>query len=120
MAKPTQLSLPFSSMSLRRVDPETNCFRFYALDIERDMFEQTLLARRLGRIGTYGRARFDEHPDEDSARSALAALVLAKQGRGYRDDFPTLRPSPNHGSDHDGLTLAPARVDEMIEPPLPF
>jgi predicted DNA-binding WGR domain protein len=54
MPKPTQLSLPLPSMSLRRVDPASNCFRFYLLDIERDLFGQTVLARRWGRIGTYG------------------------------------------------------------------
>jgi predicted DNA-binding WGR domain protein len=94
MRKPTQLQLPFSSMSLRRIDAEANCYRFYVLDIEKDLFGETVLARRWGRIGTYGKARFDQYPDEEAARAALAALVLAKQKRGYRDAMPSFLGAP--------------------------
>jgi len=43
MRKPTQLALPFSSISLRWVDETANCRRFYAVEIQRDSFGQTLL-----------------------------------------------------------------------------
>ncbi len=42
---------------LRRVDPEENIARFYALMIERDLFGRVVLVRRWGRIGTHGRER---------------------------------------------------------------
>jgi predicted DNA-binding WGR domain protein len=107
-------------MSLRRVDPASNCFRFYRLDIERDLFGQTVLARRWGRLGSYGRSRFDDYPDEEAARAALAAMVLAKQRRGYRDDMSALRTPSAQRSSPEGLTFEAALVDEASEPPLPF
>ena len=70
---------------LRRVDPETNVHRFYALMIERDLFGHVVLVRRWGRIGTRGRERMDPHPDEMAAAEALASLAAAKRRRGYQD-----------------------------------
>jgi predicted DNA-binding WGR domain protein len=121
MRKLTQMQLPFSSMSLRRIDAEANCRRFYVVDIERDLFGRTVLARRWGRIGTYGRARFDDYPDEDTAHAALAALVLAKQRRGYQDSMvcDAVPPRPLRGG-HDDHTFASVSIDETAEPPLPF
>jgi predicted DNA-binding WGR domain protein len=108
-------------MSLRRIETEANCHRFYALDVERDLFGQTLLARRWGRIGTYGKARFDQYPDEEAARAALAALVLAKQKRGYRDSMASFSGAPKtQRGDYDGHTFEHAPIDKEREPPLPF
>jgi predicted DNA-binding WGR domain protein len=108
-------------MSLRRIDADANCHRFYALDVERDLFGQTLLARRWGRIGTYGKARFDQYPNEEAARAALAALVLAKQKRGYRDATPLLsRALKTERYCHDVNTFEHAPIDETREPTLPF
>jgi predicted DNA-binding WGR domain protein len=121
MQKPTQLQLPFSSMSLHRIDAGSNCHRFYALDVERDLFGQTLLARRWGRIGTYGRARYDEYPDTETAHAALAALALAKQRRGYQDRmlYTGDPPKPRRGG-HDDHSSDRISIDAMTEPPLPF
>ena len=121
MRKPTQLQLPFSSMSLRRIDADANCHRFYALDVERDLFGQTLLARRWGRIGTYGRARYDEYPDAETAHAALAALALAKQRRGYQDRMLCTGdpPKPQRGG-HDDHSSDRISIDAVAEPPLPF
>jgi predicted DNA-binding WGR domain protein len=121
MRKPTQLQLPFASISLRRIDAEANCYRFYVLDIERDLFGQTVLARRWGRMGTYGKARFDQYPDEDAAHAALAALALNKQKRGYRDATPPfLKVLKTERYCHDGNSFDHAPIDEMREPTLPF
>ncbi|GEO19143.1 WGR domain-containing protein [Microvirga aerophila] len=121
MRKPTQLQLPFSSMSLRRIETEANYHRFYALELERDLFGQTLLARRWGRIGTCGKARFDQYPDEEAARAALAALVLAKQKRGYRDSMASFLGTQKTQRDacHD-QPFEHAPIDEAREPTLPF
>ena len=70
---------------LRRVDPETNVARFYALMIERDLFGHVVLVRRWGRIGTRGRERSDPHETEAGAAEAMAKLAAAKRRRGYRD-----------------------------------
>jgi predicted DNA-binding WGR domain protein len=122
MRKPQQLQLPFSSISLRRIDAETNCSRFYVLDVERDLFGRTVLARRWGRIGTYGRARFDEHPDEEAAHAALASLALAKQRRGYKDRmlFAAEPPNPQKSGHGSNASRSMGPSDDMIEPALPF
>ena len=73
------------TLVLRRVDPEENIARFYALMIERDLFGHVVLVRRWGRIGTRGRERTDLHADETAAAEALASLAAAKRRRGYQD-----------------------------------
>jgi predicted DNA-binding WGR domain protein len=122
MRKPTQLQLPFSSMSLRRVDADANCYRFYVLDVERDLFGRTVLARRWGRIGTHGRERFDEYPDAEAAHAALALLAAAKQRRGYQDRmlFAVEPPKPQKSGHDSNASRSMDLIDEMIEPALPF
>src|SRR4051812_37996816 len=82
--KPAQLALPFLAASLRRVDPARNMARFYSLEVERDLFGRAVVVRRWGRIGTAGRTRVDEHPDEGRAVAALVKLEASKRRRGYR------------------------------------
>ena len=81
---PEQLALPFPAAGLRRVDPARNMARFYSMDVERDLFGRVVLVRRWGRIGTAGRTRLDEHPDEGRALAALLAIEARKKRRGYR------------------------------------
>jgi predicted DNA-binding WGR domain protein len=57
---------------------------FYSMDVERDLFGCVVVVRRWGRIGTAGRTRMDEHPNEGRALAALAAIERQKRGRGYR------------------------------------
>ena len=73
------------SLVLRRIDPERNVARFYALTIERDLFGRTVLVRHWGRIGGRGRERTDEHASEDAAAAALGKLAAAKRRRGYQE-----------------------------------
>ena len=73
------------TLFLRRVDPDTNVARFYALMIEHDLFGRTVLVRHWGRIGGRGRERTDEHVSEAAAAEALAKLAAAKRRRGYQD-----------------------------------
>ena len=68
---------------MRRVDPTRNMARFYSLDVERDLFGRVVLVRRWGRIGTAGKVRLDEYPEEGRAFAALAALERQKVRRGY-------------------------------------
>jgi len=68
---------------LRRINPERNMARFYSMDIERDLFGHVILVRRWGRIGTAGRTREEEHPDEGRAVAALVKLESRKQRHGY-------------------------------------
>ena len=70
---------------LRRVDPNANVARFYALMIEHDLFGHVVLVRRWGRVGTRGRERSDPHADEAAAAEAMEKLAAAKRRRGYQD-----------------------------------
>jgi len=73
------------TLFLRRVEPEKNVARFYALMIERDLFDHIVLVRRWGRIGTRGRERSNLHANESAAAEALTKLAALKRRRGYRD-----------------------------------
>ena len=73
------------TLVLRRVEPERNVARFYALMIERDLFGHVVLVRHWGRIGTRGRERTDAYDDETAAARSLAKLAARKRRRGYRD-----------------------------------
>jgi predicted DNA-binding WGR domain protein len=65
--------------------------RFYALAVERDLFGRVVVVRQWGRIGTAGRTRLDEYPDEGRAVAAMTKLEASKRNRGYR--FHRLRPA---------------------------
>ena len=75
---------PLQPVTLRRIDPARNMARFYALEVERDLFGRIVLARRWGRIGTGGKVRLDEYTGEGEALAALLALEASKRRRGYQ------------------------------------
>ena len=77
-----QLALPFPAGSLRRIDPAQNAARFYSMDVERDLFGRVVLVRRWGRLGTFGKVRLDEHPDEERALQALMAIEAQEEAPG--------------------------------------
>ena len=73
------------TLVLRRVEPERNVARFYALMIERDLFGRVILVRHWGRIGSKGRERAEVHTDEGGGAQAMSNLAVAKRQRGYQD-----------------------------------
>ena len=75
---------PARPVTLRRIDAAKNMARFYALEVERDLFGRVVLVRRWGRIGTAGKIRLDEHKGEGEAWTALQKLHAAKKRRGYQ------------------------------------
>jgi predicted DNA-binding WGR domain protein len=75
---------PSRPITLRRIDSTKNMARFYALEVEQDLFGRHVLVRRWGRIGTAGKTRLDEHKGEGDAWIALQKLQTAKSRRGYR------------------------------------
>jgi predicted DNA-binding WGR domain protein len=79
-----QLALPFIPSGLRRIDPARNMRRFWSADVERDLFGKVVLVRRWGRIGTAGKVRVDEYPDEARALGSMEALRARKMRREYR------------------------------------
>lgn len=72
-------------IELERRHPERNMARFYALEIERDLFGHVVGHRRWGRIGTRGRDICVAYSSMDAALQAHARLDQAKRGRGYVD-----------------------------------
>jgi predicted DNA-binding WGR domain protein len=80
---PVQLPLFPERVSLARVKPELNEWRFYRLEVWPDLFGRALLVRSWGRIGTQGRMRLDLHTDTGAAVNALATIARSKARRGY-------------------------------------
>ena len=72
-----------NSLYLERRDPARNMARYYALSIERDLFDGVLAVRRWGRIGTLGRRASLPCPDRATALAVLSDIEAAKRRRGY-------------------------------------
>ena len=68
---------------LEHREPDLNCFRFYRMDVERDLFGTWVLMRNWGRIGTRGRDRIDSFDSRAAAERARDSLSTAKTRRGY-------------------------------------
>lgn len=69
---------------LALVPEAANCWRFYRLCLQDDLFGGTALLRQWGRIGTAGQSRLDLHADLGQAQAALATLLRQKIKRGYQ------------------------------------
>lgn len=79
----SQIDLFPVSAHFRRIRPERNEWRFYALSIQPELFGGAVLVRQWGRIGTRGTQRLDHHPDEGAAVNALADQIVIRRRRGY-------------------------------------
>ncbi|MBS0984626.1 MAG: WGR domain-containing protein [Gluconobacter cerinus] len=86
-APPRQFSLFPESARLQRIDPETNCWRFYRLTLQDDLFGGTVLVRSWVRLGTTGQERRERFGDPVAAQKELVRWVRVKQRRGYREDM---------------------------------
>jgi predicted DNA-binding WGR domain protein len=73
-----------NAVILHRIDPTQNMARFYALDVQRDLFGGILLVRQWGRIGTHGRIAQEMFSTEAQAIAALREYADSKRQRGYR------------------------------------
>ena len=70
-------------ISLRSIDPSRNRFRFYSLRLDRDLWDQRMLIRRYGRIGTHGHIYMEPVSSMMAARESIKDLTEAKMKRGY-------------------------------------
>ncbi|WEQ60575.1 WGR domain-containing protein (plasmid) [Novacetimonas hansenii] len=70
--KAAQLALFPLTARLRRIRPELNEWRFYAMSVQPDLFGGAALVRQWGRIGTTGSQCLDLYPDEGTAINALS------------------------------------------------
>lgn len=71
---------------LKRIDPDRNMARFYALSVEPTLFGDAALVRQWGRIGTRGQLKINLFDTKSAAETALARLAKRKLRRGYRPD----------------------------------
>lgn len=69
---------------LERVDTTSNLARFYVVEIQQDLFGETLIVRRWGRIGTHGRQLASRTPSLVEAIKQFERWSSAKARRGYR------------------------------------
>ena len=81
--KAAQLALFPLTARLRRIRPELNEWRFYAMSVQPDLFGGAALVRQWGRIGTMGSQCLDLYPDEGAAVNALTAMIRYRLKRGY-------------------------------------
>jgi len=72
-----------SIVSLERIDPERNAFRYYVLSIEPTLFEEPSLVREWGRVGRRGRRIVELCPDAAAAKVRLETWLSRKRRRGY-------------------------------------
>jgi predicted DNA-binding WGR domain protein len=70
--------------TLRRIDPARHMARFYAMDVQPDLFGCIILTKQWGRIGTHGRRVAESHATEALAVAALQRQAERKRRRGYQ------------------------------------
>jgi predicted DNA-binding WGR domain protein len=70
---------------LERRDASRNMARFYALEIETDLFGAVCAVRRWGRIGSHGRQLSITCNSIAEAEDDVKGRAAVKRRRGYRD-----------------------------------
>ena len=74
-----------TAVTLYRIDPARNMRRFYALDVQPDLFGGFMVVKEWGRIGSRGGTIMDEpHPTEALAAAAMQRQAERKRRRGYQ------------------------------------
>lgn len=71
------------AVHLIRIDPARNMRRFYALDVQPDLFGGFAVVKVWGRIGARGRMMDELHPTEADAITAMQRQAERKRRRGY-------------------------------------
>jgi len=69
---------------LERIERDQNCYRFFCLGLEPDLFGEWLLLVHWGRIGTSGRWQVRCSGSSAEMEARLARIVTGKLRRGYR------------------------------------
>jgi predicted DNA-binding WGR domain protein len=73
-----------TACTLRRIDPARHMARFYAMDVQPDLFGCIILTKQWGRIGTHGRRVGESHATEALAVAALQRQAERKRRRRYQ------------------------------------
>ena len=72
-----------TGIHLEKVAPEDNCFRYYEISVEDNLFGDRSLVIRWGRIGRLGRERIAASGSRSSLAIKASKLAQAKLKRGY-------------------------------------
>jgi predicted DNA-binding WGR domain protein len=83
---------------LLHICPEKNCFRFYNLSLEENLFGDIALVIHWGRLGTSGRIRIASSGSRDETRKYARCLARSKVRRGYIPQEENPKPSVFRGS----------------------
>ena len=73
-----------AALTLRRIDPARHMARFYAMDVQPDLFGNMMLVKQWGRIGARGRVVGETYATEAQALTALQRQAAQKRRRGYQ------------------------------------
>lgn len=68
---------------LEKVEPDSNCFRFYVIAIEKDLLSECSLMIHWGRIGTRGRYRIETGGTRNEVMRKAGSLMKSKLKKGY-------------------------------------
>jgi len=79
----TMIAQPYQ-LYVERTDRTKNMSRFYAMSIEPNLFGETCLTRRWGRIGAKGQMMIHHFEREQDAVLLFLHLTRQKRSRGYR------------------------------------
>ncbi len=71
------------ALMLRRVDASRNMSRFWYARLQPSLFEEVLLVRNWGRIGSRGQERSYWFSTKQAALAAFEKITAAKRRRGY-------------------------------------
>lgn len=72
-------------IELRKIEPTTSQWRFYRIQLHRDLFAAVSLVRTWGRIGNRdGQRRIEPCRSLEEAREKAVATVRGKMRKGYR------------------------------------
>jgi predicted DNA-binding WGR domain protein len=72
-----------TGIHLQKVEPEENCFRYYEISLEDNLFGDRSLVVRWGRIGRLGRERIAASGKEETLAVMASKLTQTKLKRGY-------------------------------------
>ncbi|GEM_PF-3334646 len=73
----------FMEIHLEKIDAARNCYRFYEISLEPDLFAQTALVVRWGRIGGRGRIRIAGSGTMREAQDLATRILRLRLRHGY-------------------------------------
>ena len=73
------------AIELERREPQRNMYRYYRLELERDLLGAVIARRSWGRIGTRGQTKVSAFATDREAQAELLLWERRKRQRGYVD-----------------------------------